>query len=57
MVFTTFESIKISPLVIFSNPAIILSKVDFPQPEGPTNTQNSPLLIKRSTPWTTSKLP
>ena len=31
----------ILPLSIFSNPAIILNKVDFPHPEGPNNTKNS----------------
>src|SRR5262245_48144898 len=30
------------PLVIFSRPATIRSVVDFPHPEGPTSTINSP---------------
>ena len=33
---------RMSPAVMFSSPAIIRSKVDFPQPEGPTSTTNSP---------------
>ena len=36
-----------SPPVIRSNPAIIRKSVDFPQPEGPTNTINSPVLMSR----------
>ena len=37
----------ISPEVISSNPAIILKVVDFPQPDGPTKTINSPSSILR----------
>src|SRR5438876_5927761 len=37
------------PDVGASNPAIKLSKVDFPQPEGPKNTTNSPSLTSRVT--------
>ena len=33
--------ISIEPSSIFSKPAIILSKVDFPHPDGPTKTKNS----------------
>src|SRR6478735_10326023 len=54
---TTTSSILSSPAVISSSPAIIRSKVDFPQPEGPTKTTNSPDLISRSTPLTTSSEP
>ena len=32
-----------SPLSIFSNPAIQFNNVDFPHPDGPTRTKNSPL--------------
>jgi hypothetical protein len=32
---TFCESIKISPLLELSRPAIVLSKVDFPHPDGP----------------------
>src|SRR6266540_900808 len=54
---TTVPAIAISPPLIASRPAIIRSSVDFPQPEGPTNTTNSPEPIARSTPWITSLLP
>src|SRR6266511_3640965 len=54
---TTVPAIAISPPLIASRPAIIRSNVDFPQPEGPTNTTNSPEPIARSTPWITSLLP
>ena len=40
--FTILSAIEISPSVISSNPATILNKVVLPQPEGPTNTTNSP---------------
>ena len=40
--FITRPSRRISPSVIDSNPAIIRSVVDLPQPEGPTRTRNSP---------------
>ena len=33
---------EISPVVTSSRPAIMLSRVDLPQPEGPTRTRNSP---------------
>ena len=46
-VFMRFPLIYKSPLVISSNPAIILSVVDFPHPEGPTNAINSPFSIER----------
>ena len=36
-----------SPSVGTSRPDIILKRVDFPQPEGPTNTTNSPSFISR----------
>ena len=36
-----------SPSVGTSRPDIILRRVDFPQPEGPTNTTNSPSFISR----------
>ena len=40
---TTCPSIRTSPEVIDSRPAIIRSAVVFPQPDGPTKTTNSPL--------------
>ena len=38
------------PEVKSSRPAIMRSKVDLPQPEGPTKTTNSPFLMSRSAP-------
>ena len=54
---TNSLSIKISPSVTVSKPAIILSKVDLPQPEGPTITINSPFLMSVEMPWITSVEP
>ncbi len=54
---TRSPSILSSPPEISSSPAIILSSVDFPQPEGPTKTQNSPSSILRSTPWMARTVP
>src|SRR5262245_14738293 len=54
---TRLPSILISPPLTSSSPAIILSSVDLPQPEGPTSTMNSPSLISRSTPCRTCTLP
>src|SRR5215475_8803167 len=54
---TTRSPIEIVPEVMFSSPASILSKVDLPQPEGPTSTTNSPSSIGIVTPCRTSKLP
>src|SRR5215469_12778342 len=45
---------RVSPSVTFSRPAIIRRSVDFPQPEGPTNTVNDPLATVKSIPWITS---
>jgi hypothetical protein len=39
--FTILPSIETVPEVIGSNPAIMRSTVDFPQPEGPSRTTNS----------------
>src|ERR1700732_550033 len=43
-----------SPEVNSSSPAIIRNRVDFPQPEGPTNTVKDPSSTVRSMPWITS---
>src|SRR5262245_18291639 len=43
-------SMAISPSVIVSSPAIMLSRVDLPQPEGPTRTKNSPSSMAMSIP-------
>ena len=39
---TSRSLIEIVPEVTDSRPAIMFNKVDLPQPEGPTNTKNSP---------------
>ena len=39
---TRWPSIRISPPLTCSRPAMMRSSVDLPQPEGPTNTTNSP---------------
>ena len=44
---TTRSPIEKVPPVISSSPAIDRSAVDFPQPDGPTNTMNSPSLMSR----------
>src|ERR1700745_4205703 len=54
---TTRSPIEIVPEVMFSRPASIRSRVDLPQPEGPTSTTNSPSSIGIETPCKTSKLP
>ena len=54
---TTRAPILIFPSAIDSSPAIIRSKVDLPQPEGPTSVTNSPSAIEIDTPWMTSTLP
>src|SRR5262245_44041926 len=55
--FTTVPPIEIVPLVISSSPAIILSVVDFPHPDGPTKTTNSRSAISRLTRSTTRTPP
>src|SRR6476661_8889094 len=50
---TTRSPIEIVPEVMFSNPASIRSRVDLPQPEGPTRTTNSPSSIGIDTPCKT----
>ncbi|PII38189.1 hypothetical protein T190_25250 [Sinorhizobium meliloti CCBAU 01290] len=54
---TSSASILISPPVVSSSPAIMRNSVDFPQPEGPTKTANSPCPISISTPWITFTAP
>ena len=54
---TTRSPMRISPEVMFSSPAIMRSRVDLPQPDGPTSTTNSPSSIRTSTPWMTSIAP
>ena len=56
MLLTTRSPIWIVPALMVSRPAIMRSKVDLPQPEGPTSTVNSPLSMSRSMPFSTSRL-
>ena len=55
--FITMPPISSVPPEIFSNPAIIRSKVDFPQPDGPTKTISSPCAISRLIPLSTFTSP
>src|SRR5579863_4440334 len=48
---------RISPELIDSSPAIVLSSVDFPQPDGPTSTRKPPLSSVRSIPLRISSAP
>ena len=45
------------PLEIGSNPAIVLSKVDLPQPDGPTKTKKPPSSSSMSMPLRISSVP
>ena len=51
---TFFPPIVTWPEVWSSRPAMMRSSVDFPQPDGPTKTTNSPSATSRSTPRMTS---
>ena len=55
--FIRLPSMNRSPDVMLSSPAIIRSKVDLPQPEGPTYTHSSFALISRLTFSSTGVLP
>src|SRR5262249_12882941 len=54
---TSTSPIEIVPSVISSSPAIIRSSVDFPHPEGPTSTMNSPSSTVRLTSSTATTPP
>src|SRR5215475_10085006 len=54
---TSRSPMEIVPAVTSSRPAIIRNSVDFPQPDGPTRTRNSPLAIVRETPSTATTSP
>ena len=54
---TTWPPMAISPTLMLSSPAIIDSKVDLPQPEGPTRIRNSPSATSMSMPCSTSTGP
>src|SRR6516164_8158586 len=47
LVFTTCSPMRSVPEVMSSRPAIMLSVVDFPQPDGPTRMTNSPSAMSR----------
>src|SRR6478735_5113788 len=53
---TTRPPISTSPALGRSSPATMLSRVDLPQPDGPTSTVNSPLSMSRSISFNTSRL-
>ncbi len=55
--FTTSPSMAIVPFVTSSRPAMVRSRVDLPQPDGPTKTQNSPSGTVRSMPLRASIAP
>src|SRR5215210_4477458 len=42
---TTLSSMRSVPSLMSSSPTIMFSRVDFPQPEGPTRMKNSPSSI------------
>ena len=54
---TLAPSIKMSPLVTSSRPAMLFIRVDLPQPDGPTRMRNSPSLMSRSMPFSTCVSP
>ena len=39
------NAVRLSETLLASNPEIIFSSVDLPQPDGPTTTKNSPSLM------------
>ena len=55
--FTTRPAIATSPPLISSRPATSRSRVDFPHPEGPRMTMNSPSRMSQVMPWMTSDFP
>src|SRR5580692_8584728 len=55
--FTTLPPMRISPDEICSRPAIVLRRVDLPQPDGPTSTRKPPFSSVMSIPFRTSIVP
>src|SRR3954467_13254094 len=53
--FTRVPPMSMSPEVMSSNPTIMRSRVDFPQPDGPTRIMNSPSAMSRLTSLTAGK--
>jgi hypothetical protein len=56
MSLTSSPSMRSSPLVIISRPAIIRRAVVFPHPDGPTRIISSPSRMARSR-WRTASVP
>ena len=54
---TTRSPIRTVPALIASSPATILSRVDLPQPDGPTRMTNSPSAMSIETPRIASTAP
>src|SRR5208337_4930110 len=54
---TTWPPIRISPELIDSSPAMVLSNVDLPQPDGPTSTRKPPCSSEMSMPLRISTAP
>src|ERR671914_674943 len=54
---TRWPAMRISPSVTVSRPAIVLSRVVFPQPDGPTSTRKPPLSRVMSMPLRISNAP
>src|ERR1700722_9468393 len=54
---TILPSMRISPSLALSSPAIMASSVDLPQPDGPTSAMNSPVCASRLIPLRTSTEP
>ncbi len=52
---TTRAPIRITPPEASSRPTIIRSRVDFPEPDGPTRIMNSPSAISSETSFTARK--
>jgi hypothetical protein len=53
----TLPAMEMLPEVMVSSPAIMRSKVDLPQPEGPSSTVNEPSGMSSDTPFTASTPP
>ena len=56
IVLSLSPAIRISPLSALSMPPSIFRRVDFPEPDGPRSTQNSPFATVKSMPFNTSCL-
>src|ERR1700743_3545652 len=54
---TIRPSIRISPSLALSRPAMMARSVDLPQPDGPTSAMNSPVCASRLIPLRTSTEP